>query len=126
MKSLHNCRLLTAVRNRFFAGAPLTVSIEHCVVRDHQVLGRQTILAGGEEAGKEFPAYAPFHANAEGKLFVLASVATKSSGGKAAFDNRLNRIMPEMRQGDNTKLNMRFPFANLKRLPIRASPAPQT
>jgi hypothetical protein len=101
-----------AMRNRFFPGVPLAVSLEHSVVRNNRVFGRQTILAGGEEAGREFPAYARFHASPEGRLFVVASVRTESAERKAIFDNRLIEILPDLRHSDGTRLDLLYPFVS--------------
>ena len=38
-----------AMRNKFFPKVALTTSLEHCVIRDYKVAGRQTILAGGDD-----------------------------------------------------------------------------
>jgi hypothetical protein len=101
-----------AMRNRFFPGVPVTVSLEHCVVRNNQVARRQTILAGGEGVGSEYPAYARFHANQDGRLFVLASVRTESAGAKAVFDNRIIEILPDLRHSESMRLDLRYPFVN--------------
>ena len=95
-----------ALRDRFFPGLPLTVSLEHCVIRDARVSARRTLVAGGDGAGPLTPAYARFHSSPAGRLFVLASLRDKAS-----LETRLFELGSEATRADAV-VGLRYPFVN--------------
>jgi hypothetical protein len=93
------------LRDRFFPGTPVTVSLEHAVIRDNRVTGTQTLMAGGEGAGPDAPAYARLHATPAGRLLALVSVV-----GKPGYANRIIEILPGNRSKAGAAVDLRQPF----------------
>lgn len=93
------------MRDRFFPGTPITVSLEYRVVKDGSVAGARTLLTGGEEAESERPVYARFHAAPKGRLFVFASVESR---GK--HENRLLDMSRGAAQSGGGKVELQYPF----------------
>jgi hypothetical protein len=79
-----------AMRDRFFPGVPVTVSLIHAVLRGGRVERRQTLFEAVEEQGTAVSAFARFHACAPRRLFVLACL---ESGNSA--ENRLFTLAPD-------------------------------
>lgn len=92
------------MRDRFFRGTPITVSLEYVVMRDGQVVKRVTLLKGGEGASSESPGNARFHVAADNRLFIIYHCS-----GRDANANKLLQILPE---GENKPipLSLREPF----------------
>jgi len=59
------------LRDRFFPELRLTRSLEHCIIRNGEVVARNTLLISGEGETGETANYARLHAAADGKLFVV-------------------------------------------------------
>jgi len=77
------------MRDRFFPGTPITVSLEHAVVERGRVVSRTTLAKGGEGAGGVSPGYGRFHASPGGRLYVLAYFGGTDPEGKSVSENRL-------------------------------------
>ena len=59
------------MRDKFFPDQPLTASLEYCVLKAGEIIGRGTLVEGGEGLSNEVPGNARFHAAADGRLFVV-------------------------------------------------------
>ena len=96
-----------AMRDRFFPGARLAVSLEHCVVRKGAVASRRTLLTAEEEPGSELPAYARLHAISKGRVAALASTRTDTH-----YRMRLIDVWPDFKGPGGTALELEHPMAN--------------
>jgi hypothetical protein len=77
------------MRDRFFPGTPITVSLEHAVVEKGKVVSRSTLAKGGEGADSVSPGYGRFHASPDGRLRVLAYFSGTGPDGRSVSENRL-------------------------------------
>jgi hypothetical protein len=96
-----------AMRGRFFPGAPLTVSLEHCIVQNGKVTSRQTLLSGEDEPGNELPAYARLHAVSKGRLTALVSTRAGSR-----YRMRLIEVWPVFGGASGTEIVAEHPMIN--------------
>jgi hypothetical protein len=96
-----------AMRDRFFPGVPLTVSLEHCIVRNGRVASRRTLLSAEEESGNELPAYARLHARSPGRLTALISTRADK-----LYRMRMVDVWPQFRAAGPTALATEHPMAN--------------
>ncbi len=97
------------MRDRFFPGAKITTSLEHSVLRHGQMVGRSTLLKGGEGASTETPGNARFHAAEDGKLFVIYHCSGRDARGNALSENRLLQLLPET-GAKPTTIPLQYPF----------------
>jgi hypothetical protein len=74
------------MRDRFFPDTSITTSLEHVVIKDGEIVKRNTLFKGGENSSSEVPGYARFHLASNNRLFVIYYL-----GG----ENRLLQILPE-------------------------------
>ncbi len=112
------------MRDRFFAGTPLTTSLEYAVVDRGKVTHRATLVKGGEGASSEVPGYSRFHAAPGGHLYVLAYMTGADSGGKALSENRLIEITVDGRPGQSIRVPLSHPFTNFMTATERGGSAP--
>jgi len=77
------------MRDRFFPGTPITVSLETAVVERGRVVRRTTLWKGGEGADAVQPGYGRFHVTPDGRLFVFGYFHGTGPDGKAVSENRL-------------------------------------
>lgn len=59
------------LRQGFFPHLRLTRSLEHCIIRQGEIVSRNMLLLSGEDLSGEAPIYARFQATPDGKLFVV-------------------------------------------------------
>ncbi|MBM3211368.1 hypothetical protein FJZ33_04045 [Candidatus Poribacteria bacterium] len=75
------------MRDRFFPDTPITTSLEYLVIKDGQIIKKNTLFKGGEGLTSETPGYARFHEAEGNRLFVVYY----SNGNQ----NGLLQILPE-------------------------------
>lgn len=93
-----------AMRDKFFPGLAIKISLVHAVIRGGRVERRQTLLEGGDAQGGDAPVLARFHAAASRRLFVFASLASKQ--------NRLFAIPPDESAPTSVTVDLKHPFTN--------------
>ncbi len=98
-----------AFRDRFFPGLPLRITLAYAMVRNRQIVGVRTLLAGGDQDGSEIPVCGRFHATPDGRLFVIASVRHETPGAPPLHDNRLLAIAANGAPVTGPRLNLRYP-----------------
>lgn len=99
------------MRDRFFPGVPITQSLEHCIVRENKIIGRDTLVLAGEGATAAEPDWARFHATEDGRLFVFYHcVSTDAKGGKLD-ENRLLEVLPGGKHTASVVVPLKYPFA---------------
>jgi len=92
------------LRERFFPHLPLRSSLEYCVVKEGQIVQRQTLMEGGEGLSTPIPRYARFH-SPDGRRLLVVYVATEPNG------SWFNAVMPLLPQrGDAIRIPLREPF----------------
>jgi len=112
------------MRDRFFPGTPLTVSLEYAVVERGQVIRRVTLAKGGEGADPVHPGYARFHATPEGKLYVLAFFSGSRPDGSQVSENRLLELSADGRVARSWTLALQHPFTSFMTATERAGCEP--
>jgi hypothetical protein len=98
------------MRDRFFPGTPLTVSLEHAVVERGKVVSRATLAKGGEGAEPVAPGYARFHASARGKLHVVAYFSGTDAQGRSVSENRLMALSRSGKVERSWRIPLAHPF----------------
>ena len=98
------------LREKFFPGEKLTISLEYGIVRDGQIVHRQTLAKWEEDgAAKEIPSQARFHMTADGRLLVV----TATDLGDGAHENRLQEIRSDRSVSEPIKLDLQHPFPSI-------------
>jgi hypothetical protein len=89
------------IREWFFADVPLVISLEHAVVRNGQVVSRDTIAQGGEGVSDAFPIWGRFHITPDNRLFAFYSMGCqelppghKSLPDPQGLENWLVELLP--------------------------------
>jgi hypothetical protein len=108
------------MRDRFFAGTPITVSLEHAIVEKGRVVSRATLAKGGEGADPVSPGYGRFHADARGRLYVFAYFHGTDSSGQAVAENRLLRLAPDGSVAASWVVRLKRPFSSFMTATERA------
>ncbi len=92
------------LRDRYFPNLPLRTSLEHCTIREGQMLSRQTLMEGGEGLATDVPQYARFHST-NGRRLLVVFAATRPDG---TWYNALLPVVP--RKGSPQTFPLRQPF----------------
>ena len=111
------------IRDKYFPGQSMAVSLEYVVVQDGQVRSRTTLaaLTQGEE-GLE-PSYARFHTSTGGDLYVVLA-GTIVSGGGRTFGNFLGRIASDGSMPQFGRIALEHPFRTFFTNTTRAGSKP--
>ena len=112
------------MRDRFFPGTPITVSLEHAIVERGTVISRTTLARGGEGADPISPGYARFHADARKKLFVFAYFTGKSTTGRTVSENRLIQLTRSGQPVRSWTVPLEKPFTSFMTASERAGSLP--
>ncbi|UCG56074.1 MAG: hypothetical protein JSU70_14520 [Phycisphaerales bacterium] len=97
------------IRDKYFAGQPMTVHLEHVVVRAGNVVSRRTLAESGQEKTALHPSYGRFHIGPRGELFVVVA-GTGSEGNTRVFGNYLGRIHPGSYTPRFVRIALKHPF----------------
>jgi len=108
------------MRDKFFPGTPITVSLEHAVVERGQVVSRSTLAKGGEGADPVSPGYGRFHADARGRLYVFAYFKGTDAAGKPVSENRALRLSKTGTVERSWKVPLKRPFSSFMTATERA------
>ncbi|NUQ70616.1 MAG: hypothetical protein HUU17_07325 [Chthonomonadales bacterium] len=111
------------MRDRFFPGTPMTVSLEHAVVERGAVVSRRTLAIGGEGAESVSPGYGRLHVDDRGRLYVLAYFSGQRDGTSVS-ENRLLLLQNDGTIARSWTLPLKRPFANFMTATSRAGTAP--
>jgi hypothetical protein len=99
------------IRDKYFPGEAMTVSLEHVIVKDGKVLSRRTLAerpAG--QAGFE-PSFGRFHIDSKGRLYVIAA-GTSVEKGQRTYGNFLARITNSKDKPKFECIELKHPFGN--------------
>lgn len=108
------------MRDRFFPGTPITVSLEHAVVERGRVVSRSTLAKGGEGADPVRPGFGRFHAGSGGRLFVIGYFTGSDSAGKAVSENRLLELGKQGAVKQTWRVPLTHPFTSFMTATERA------
>ncbi len=75
------------IRDTYFPGEKMTVTLETLTIRDGKIIGKQTMAERTDKGGLR-PSYGRFHADAAGKLWIIAA-GWMQKDGKDSFGNFL-------------------------------------
>lgn len=100
------------LREKFFPDAQLTISLEYAVIRDGQVLQRQTLAHHAEGAGNPTPLSARFHPVPDGRLVVIAGFQMNPND-PASVSNRIFEIRADGSPGEMAPLDLKHPFKGI-------------
>jgi len=82
------------IRDKYFPGKPMGVSLEYAAVRDGQVRSRSAVAATTEGGNGLEPAYARFHVDAGGRLHVVLAGASIEAS-RRTFGNFIGRLQAD-------------------------------
>lgn len=97
------------MRDRFFPGIPITISLEHVIIQDGSIIKHTALLKGGEDASSEIPGNARFHVTGNDRLFLVYYCSGKDADGNILNENRLLQILPG-KANKPVRLGLREPF----------------
>lgn len=108
---LEHSILYPQMRDVFFPGTPITVSLQTAVIERGKVVRRTTLAMGGEGADPVRPGYGRFHADPSGRLFVLAYFVGRSPSGDPVSENRLLLLDRSGQVRQSWVIPLRHPFS---------------
>lgn len=92
------------LREKYFPNLPLQASLEYCRVQDGRVVGRHTLMRGGEGLSSPRPQYARFH-SPDGKRLLAVCAFTSPDG---TWQNAILPLLPQI--GEMEPIPLREPF----------------
>jgi hypothetical protein len=97
------------LRDRFFSGERIVISLEHVQVSNGRVIARSALVTGGE-GREETPQYGRLHATPEGKLVLVYATRVRLPGGAEELQNRLLTVLPRSAAAPPIRLWLRRPL----------------
>jgi len=111
------------IRDTYFPGRPMGVSLEYAVVGRGQVRSHTT-LAGVAEGGSGLePSYARFHTDPQGRLYVILA-GTTIDGRSRTFGNFISRIQGGKATPKFQRIDLKHPFRTFFTNTIRGGSMP--
>jgi hypothetical protein len=99
------------IRDKYFPGETMTVSLEHVIVKDGKVLSRQTLAEKPAGPDGFEPSFGRFHIDSSGQLYVIAA-GTRVENGQRISGNFLCRIADEKNKPEFEHIELKHPFGN--------------
>jgi hypothetical protein len=99
------------IRDKYFPGEPMMVSLEHVIVKDGKVLSRQTLAKKPAGPDGFEPSFSRFHIDSRGELYVIAA-GTRVKNGQRASGNFLARIPTGENKPHFERIDLKHPFGN--------------
>jgi hypothetical protein len=99
------------IRDRYFPGEPMTVCLEHVIVKDGKVLSRQTLAEKPAGLDGFEPSFGRFLIDSGGELYVIAS-GTRVENGQRTSGNFLARISAGKDKPKFERIELKHPFGN--------------
>jgi len=99
------------IRDKYFPGEAMTVSLEYVIIKDGKIISRLTLAekpAG--QAGFE-PSFGRFHIDSKGEIYVIAA-GTSIEKGQRTYGNFLGRITNSKDKTKFELIEMKHPFGN--------------
>ena len=109
------------LRDNYFPGEKMTVTLEMLTIREGKVVGRKTVAEQTDKGGLR-PSYGRFHTDASGKLWIVTA-GWMPKDGKEAFGNFL--LDPEAKGADAIRpLELQHPLHNFFTATMRGGTRP--
>jgi hypothetical protein len=99
------------IRDKYFPGHPMTISLEYIMVKDGRVMSKRTLAQTPQTATGFEPSFARFHISAEGKIHVIAA-GTRIDKGKRTFGNYIGIIPPGKGRPAFQHIKLKHPFGS--------------
>jgi hypothetical protein len=99
------------IRDKYFPSEPMTVSMEHIIIKDGKVLSRRTLAERPAGPNGFEPSFGRFHISAAGELYVIAT-GMKVENGKRTSGNFLTRIQKGNNKPQFQHIELKHPFGN--------------
>lgn len=100
------------VRDRFFPDVPLQTSLEYAIVEGGQVVQRQQLMLGGEQARSEIASHGRFQVTPDGRLFVVYYVSGTDGQGQTVSENRIMEVRPDGTHSEGVRIALQKPFTS--------------
>lgn len=97
------------IRDKYFAGRPMGVSLEHAVIERGQIRSRANLAEATEGSDGLEPSYARFHADSDGRVYVILA-GTVIDGRSRSFANFIGRIHANEMTPKFQRINLKHPF----------------
>lgn len=114
----------TRLRAEFFPDAKQSHSLEYAIVRDGEVLSRQTLMLAEEGGANEIPGRGRFHITPDGRLFVFCYVSGTDAAGRGVSENRLAQIRDDAGAPGWIKVPLQHPMTDFFTATVRAGSPP--
>jgi len=111
------------IRDKYFPGRPMGVSLEYAVVERGQIRSRTTLVEVTEGGSGLEPSYARFHADPRGGLYVILA-GTTIDGRSRTFGNFLGRIQADKATPKFQRIDLKHPFRTFFTNTVRGGSMP--
>jgi hypothetical protein len=99
------------IRDKYFPGEPMTVFLEHVIVKDGKVLSRQTLAEKPAGPDGFEPSFGRFHISRTGELYIIAA-GTRIKNGQRTYGNFLAKIPTSENKPNFEHIDLKHPFGN--------------
>jgi len=111
------------IRDKYFPGKPLGISLEYTAVKGGQISSRSTLAAVMEGGSGLEPGYARFHVDAGGTLSVILA-GTSIEAGKRTFGNFVGRVRADRSMPTFHHIDLKHPFHTFFTNTVRGGSTP--
>lgn len=112
------------LREKFFPEARQSITLNHAVVRQGQVVSRRAVFEWHEGTPSLVPGWGRFHVGPDGRLFVFFYVSGTDAAGQNIAENRVVELLPDGEFGEAVRVPLEKPFTNLFTATVRGGSAP--
>ena len=98
------------LRDEFFPEAKQSHSLGYAVVRGGNVIHRETLVHGGEQAGGEIPGQGRFHVTPAGQLIAFYYLRGHDAQGRPLAENRVTQRLSDGRWSSHQTVDLARPF----------------
>lgn len=95
----------TLMRDRFFPGKPIIVSLEYYLLEKGRVINQSTLIEAEDKAVNETPIWGRFHSSPDGNLYVVAGFMQNGSCW-----NRICCLNSDGKPSDFVTIPLQYPF----------------
>ncbi len=97
------------IRDKYFPGQAMTISLEYIVVKDGRITTKRTLAQTPQIPTGFEPSFARFHITSDGKLHIIAA-GTSFDKGKRTFGNYIGTIPPGKGKPVFERIELKHPF----------------
>ncbi len=99
------------IRDKYFPGQPMIISLEYVVVKNGKVVSKKTLAQTPQTSTGFNPSFARFHISSGGKIHVIAA-GTGITKGKRTSGNFIGRIPSGKGKPVFERINLKHPFGS--------------